>query len=584
MAESNKMKEMPVNKLMVQMGIPMILSMALQAVYNIVDSAFVGNMKAGSETALNALTLVFPVQMLMVAVGIGTGVGTNALLARTLGQGDSKKAAKVAGNSLFLGVIIYVVCLLFGIFGVKAYISSQTVDTEVLEMGISYLRICCVISFGIIFFSLFEKLLQATGRSLYSTIGQVVGAVVNIILDPIMIYGIGPCPEMGVKGAAYATVIGQVASAVLLFIFHIKLNKEFEHGAKYMKPDGEIIKEIYAIGLPAIIAQALMSIMVYVMNLILKFDPSAQTAYGLFYKVQQFVLFLAFGLRDAITPIIAFAYGMRSKKRIQDGIKYGLIYTIVLMILGIAITEIFPGAFATLFNAGQSREYFIGAMRVISISFLFAGINVAYQGIYQALDGGMESLVISLLRQLVIILPLAGIFSIFVRNAQKPGLIKDPYIYKPDSIMLDMEDAVAENQKDAARFSLYHALKTINYRVCERVVRINGLDSPYWKEDIRCSVAGGCDSIRIPKTESAQDVQLVEREIISAEKEFGLPEGSVLIMAAVESARGVMKALDICESSERLFGIALSGGDYTKDLQTHITGTGIELMGARQNG
>ena len=410
MAESNKMKEMPVNKLMVQMGIPMILSMALQAVYNIVDSAFVGNMRVGSEAALNALTLVFPVQMLMVAVGIGTGVGTNALLARTLGQGNSKKAAKVAGNSLFLGVIIYVVCLLFGIFGVKAYISSQTVDTEVLEMGVSYLRICCVISFGIIFFSLFEKLLQATGRSLYSTIGQVVGAVVNIILDPIMIYGIGPCPEMGVKGAAYATVIGQVVSAVLLLIFHIKFNKEFEHGAKYMKPDGGIIKEIYTIGLPAIIAQALMSIMVYVMNLILKFNPAAQTAYGLFYKVQQFVLFLAFGLRDAITP--------RSKKRIQDGIKYGLIYTIVLMILGITITEIFPGAFATLFNAGQSREYFIEAMRIISVSFLFAGINIAYQGIYQALNGGIESLVISLLRQLIIILPLAGIFSMFVRNGQ----------------------------------------------------------------------------------------------------------------------------------------------------------------------
>ena len=381
MAESNKMKEMPVNKLMIQMGIPMILSMALQAVYNIVDSAFVGNMRVGSEAALNALTLVFPVQMLMVAMGVGTGVGTNALLARTLGQGSSKKAAKVAGNSLFLGVIIYVVCLLFGIFGVKAYISSQTVDAEVLEMGVSYLRICCVISFGIIFFSLYEKLLQATGRSLYSTIGQ-------------------------------------VASAVLLLIFHMKLNKEFEHGVQYMKPDTGIIKEIYAIGLPAIIAQALMSVMVYVMNLILKFNPSAQTAYGLFYKVQQFVLFLAFGLRDAITPIIAFAYGMKSKKRIQDGIRYGLIYTIALMILGIAITEIFPGAFATLFNAGQSREYFISAMRVISISFLFAGINVAYQGIYQALDGGVESLVISLLRQLIIILPLAGNFSLFVRNGQ----------------------------------------------------------------------------------------------------------------------------------------------------------------------
>ncbi len=418
MEKNNKMKDMPVNKLMIQMGIPMILSMALQAVYNIVDSAFVGNMRVGSEAALNALTLVFPVQMLMVAAGVGTGVGTNALLARTLGQGNNKKAAKVAGNSLFLGVIIYILCLLFGIFGVKAYISSQTVDAEVLKMGTDYLRICCVLSFGIVFFSIFEKLLQATGRSLYSTIGQVAGAVINIILDPIMIYGLGPCPEMGVKGAAYATVIGQVASAVLLFSFHIKLNKEFEHGISYMKPEVKIIKEIYVIGFPAIIAQALMSVMVYVMNLILKFNPSAQTAYGLFYKVQQFVLFLAFGLRDAITPIIAFAYGMRSKKRIQDGIKYGFMYTVALMILGIVITEIFPETFAALFNAGQSREYFISAMRVISISFLFAGMNVAYQGIYQALDGGMESLVISLLRQFVVILPLAGIFSIFVRNGQ----------------------------------------------------------------------------------------------------------------------------------------------------------------------
>lgn len=418
MTENNKMREMPVYKLMIQMGIPMILSMALQAVYNIVDSAFVGNMKEGSEAALNALTFVFPVQMLMVAIAIGTGVGTNALLARTLGQGDSKKAAMVAGNSLFLGVIIYVICFLFGIVGVNAYISSQTANPEVLSMGTSYLKICCVLSFGIVFFSLFEKLLQATGRSLYSTIGQVAGAVINIILDPIMIYGIGPVPKMGVEGAAYATVIGQIASAVLLFVFHIKLNKEFEYGFKYMKLDGKIIKEIYAIGLPAIIAQALMSIMVYVMNLILKFDASAQTAYGLFYKVQQFVLFLAFGLRDAITPILAFAYGMRSKKRIQDGMKYGIIFTIGLMILGIFITEVFPGQFAALFNAGSSREYFVGAMRIISISFLFAGINVAYQGIYQALDGGMESLVISLLRQMIIILPLAEIFSILVKNGQ----------------------------------------------------------------------------------------------------------------------------------------------------------------------
>ncbi len=409
---------MPVKKLMLQMGVPMILSMALQAVYNIVDSAFMGNMSVGSEAALNALTLVFPVQMLMVAVGVGTGVGTNALLAMTLGQGNQKKAAKIAGNSLFLGVVIYVVCLLFGICGVKTYISSQTVEPEVIAMGNDYLRICCILSMGIIFFSILEKLLQATGRSLYSTIGQITGAVINIILDPIMIYGLGPVPEMGVRGAAYATVIGQMASAVLLLVFHLKLNREFAHGMKYLKPEGRIIKEIYAIGLPAIIAQALMSLMVYVMNLILKFSPSAQTAYGLFYKVQQFVLFLAFGLRDAITPIVAFAYGMGEKKRIRDGIRYGLIYTAALMIFGTLITEGFPGAFATLFNAGQSREAFIGAMRVISVSFIFAGINVAYQGIYQALESGIESLVISLLRQLLLILPLAGIFSVFVRNGQ----------------------------------------------------------------------------------------------------------------------------------------------------------------------
>ncbi len=418
MEESNRMKEMPVKKLMLQMGVPMILSMALQAVYNIVDSAFVGNMSAGSEAALNALTLVFPVQMLMVAVGVGTGVGTNALLAMTLGQGNQEKAAKIAGNSLFLGVVIYIVCLLFGIFGVNTYISSQTVDREVITMGMDYLRICCIFSVGIIFFSILEKLLQATGRSLYSTIGQITGAVINIILDPVMIYGLGPVPEMGVRGAAYATVIGQMASAVLLLVFHLKLNREFAHGMKYLKPEGRIIKEIYAIGLPAIIAQALMSLMVYVMNLILKFSPSAQTAYGLFYKVQQFVLFLAFGLRDAITPIVAFAYGMGEKKRIRDGIRYGLIYTAALMIFGTLITEGFPGTFATLFNAGQSREAFIEAMRVISVSFIFAGINVAYQGIYQALESGIESLVISLLRQLLLILPLAGVFSVFVRNGQ----------------------------------------------------------------------------------------------------------------------------------------------------------------------
>lgn len=407
MEENNKMKSESVNKLMFQMGVPMILSMALQAVYNIVDSAFVGNMKEGSEAALNALTLVFPIQILMVALAVGTGVGVNALLARTLGQRNREKAAKVAGNGLFLATVIYVICVLFGLFGIKAYISSQTSDALVLSMGVDYLRICCLLSFGVVFFSIFEKLLQATGRSLYSTIGQITGAVTNMILDPILIYGF----NLGIQGAAYATVIGQILSALLLVVFHMRLNKEFDHSLTHTKPNKRIIKEIYSIGLPAIIAQALMSLMVYAMNLILKFDASAQTAYGLFYKVQNFALFMAFGLRDAITPIVAFSYGMQNKKRVKDGIKYGLIYTIVLMVAATLVTELFPNFFATLFNAGQSRIYFISAVRIISISFLFAGVNIAFQGVYQALNGGMESLIVSLLRQAVLILPLAWGFS-----------------------------------------------------------------------------------------------------------------------------------------------------------------------------
>ena len=308
MTENNRMKEMPVNRLMMRMGLPMILSMALQAVYNIVDSAFVGNMREGGEAALNAMTLAFPVQMLMVALAIGTGVGVNALLARTLGQGNREKAAKVAGNGLFLGAVIYLICLLFGLAGAGAYIASQTADAQVIGMTHDYLFICCTFSFGVVFFSLFEKLLQATGRSLYSTIGQITGAVINIVLDPVMIYGLGPVPELGVRGAAWATVIGQVASAVLLFVLHLRLNREFDRGIRQLKPETAVIRDIYTIGLPAIIAQALMSVMVYAMNLILKFDAAAQTAYGLFYKVQQFVLFLAFGLRDAITPIVAYGW------------------------------------------------------------------------------------------------------------------------------------------------------------------------------------------------------------------------------------------------------------------------------------
>lgn len=416
---TNKLGTMQVNKLMLSMGIPIILSMMLQAVYNIVDSAFVSNMPKNGELALNALTLAFPVQMLMVAIGIGTGVGTNALLSKSIGQRDFKRASKVAGNSLFLGLVIYILFLLFGLFGVDSYASSQTTNPEIKKMVVTYLRICCTTSMGIVFFSLFEKLLQATGHSVQSTISQIVGAVINVILDPILIYGWLGLPAMGVSGAAYATIIGQIASALLGLIFHLKYNKEISNGLKYMKPEMKTIKAIYSIGFPAIIAQALMSIMTYGMNIILvSVSESAVTAYGLYYKVQQFILFAAFGLRDAITPIVSFNHGMRSQKRVKEGIKYGLIYTIIIMIIGLAAIEILAVPLSALFGlSGETQAMCISAMRIISLSFIFAGINIAYQGIFQALNGGLEALVISVLRQFLFVLPVAWGFSLLARQS-----------------------------------------------------------------------------------------------------------------------------------------------------------------------
>ena len=410
----SKMGTMPVHKLMLSMGLPIILSMVLQALYNIVDSAFLSNMSQNGEAALNALTLAFPIQVLMIAVGIGTGVGANALLSKSLGMGNSEKANYTCGNSVFLGMVIYAVFLLFGLFGAEAYISTQTSNPVIFDMAVGYLRICCIISMGNVFFAVFEKLLQATGLSLYSTIAMITGAVLNIILDPILIYGLFGLPEMGVNGAAYATVIGQVAAGALAFVFHIKLNKAVKTEVQYLKPSGRIIKEIYAIGLPAIIAQAVMSIMTYGFNIILVYvDESMVTAYGLYYKIQQFVLFAAFGLRDAITPIVSFNHGMRSKKRVKDGVKYGIIYTLIIMVVGIVLIESLAVPLARVFGlSGTTEALCVSAMRIISLSFIFAGLNIAFQGIFQALDGGIESLVISILRQLVFVLPVAWGFSL----------------------------------------------------------------------------------------------------------------------------------------------------------------------------
>ena len=423
--KNNKMAEMPIKKLMLAMGVPMIISMVLQALYNIVDSAFISNMAQNGEAALNALTLAFPFQMLMVAIGIGTGIGTNVLVAKNLDLGDKERASRAAGNAQFLAAIIYLIFLLFGIFGVRFYISTQTSNQTIYDMAVSYLRICCIISPGVIFFAIYEKLLQAAGHSMYSTIAQIAGALTNIILDPIMIYGWLGCPKLGVKGAAFATVIGQCVSWLLALVFHFKVNETISKKIQYLRPSAEVIKRIYAVGLPAIIAQALMSVMTYGLNIILVSVSEAMvTAYGLFYKIQQFILFAAFGLRDAITPIISFAYGMGNKKRIRDGIKYGILYTLIIMLIGTIAAEVFAGPFAAVFSlSGETEAAFVSAMHIISISFLFAGINIALQGVFQALNRGLASLTVSLGRQLIFILPVAWGFAQIVLNSQTSGWI-----------------------------------------------------------------------------------------------------------------------------------------------------------------
>ena len=400
---------------LVKLVVPIAIQQFMLALVSATDAVMLGFV---DQTSLSAASLAGQIQFVLNLFIAGITAGSGIMISQYWGKKDIKAIEKVMPVALYANLLSGGIFTILALLIPEGLIRIFTNEPELIASGTLYIRavalsyVLCAVS------QVYLILLKNTGRAAQSSVISSSAVAVNIVCNAVLIFGLFGMPRLGIRGAAYATVIGQVASAVLLLIFHIKFNKEFEHGAKYMKPDGGIIKEIYTIGLPAIIAQALMSIMVYVMNLILKFNPSAQTAYGLFYKVQQFVLFLAFGLRDAITPIIAFAYGMRSKKRIQDGIKYGLIYTVILMILGIVITEIFPGGFATLFNAGPSREYFIGAMRIISVSFLFAGINIAYQGIYQALNGGVESLVISLLRQFIIILPLAGIFSVFVRNGE----------------------------------------------------------------------------------------------------------------------------------------------------------------------
>lgn len=405
---------MPMPKLMLTMGLPMIVSMIVQAFYNIVDSFFVSRITDGQlenmgEYAVNALTLAFPVQLLIIAVGVGTGVGINALLSRSLGEKNFERAGKIAGNAIFIGICTYVVFLLFGIFGTQAFLKSQTSDPIALGMADEYLSICCVLSFGAVGSMIFEKLLQGTGRTVPSTIAQLAGAVTNIVLDPVLIYGLGFFPKMGIKGAAYATVIGQILTMVMGAIFHFRLNKEIPGGFGYFKPQRGIIGDIYRIGIPDIIIQALMSVMTYGLNIILGgISQSTVTAYGIYYKIQQFVFFAAFGMNNTIIPVVSFNYGKGDKKRVSQSIKYGMLYTLALMLFGLIGLQIFAEQICGVFAlSAQTEKLCIYAIRIVTLGYLFAGANIAYQGIFQALDHGISSLVLSLIRLLIIPLPTA---------------------------------------------------------------------------------------------------------------------------------------------------------------------------------
>lgn len=410
----NKMAVEPVGPLMFHIGLPIVLSMILQAAYNVVDSAYLARMSSGGEDALTALSLAFPVQLFMVAVSIGTGVGTNALLAKLLGLGDRENADRTAGNAQFLGILISVVFMLFSLLGVRPYVNSQSaggsISSVVLENAIDYLHICCGIPFGIVLFSVYEKILQATGRSLWSTVAQISGAVVNIVLDPFLIYGWCGLPEMGVRGAAWATVIGQLASMGLALFFHLKFDTEIDNRLTYFRPSRRTILGIYSIGLPAIISQALLTVMTYSLNIILGSMPevgqNAVTVYGLYYKIQQLIIFAAFGVRDAITPVVSFNYGARSSDRVRQGIRWGLLYTVILMAAGCLGVELFAEPLAGLFSLSEvTLPLCLDCMRIVSLGFLFAGLCIAFQGIFQALECGVQSLVISLCRQVIFVLP-----------------------------------------------------------------------------------------------------------------------------------------------------------------------------------
>lgn len=412
----NKMAIEPINKLILKMGLPMIVSMVLQALYNVIDSIFVANMGSTGAIANQALTYAFPIQIMIIAIGVGTGVGLNALLSKSLGENDKNKVNKIAGNGIFLSICIYIFFLIFGLFFSKWFISLFTNDKEIIKMGTTYLKICTCLSLGSIGYTVYERFLQATGKTMLSTISQISGAVTNIVLDYIFIYPL----DMGVAGAAWATIIGQFVSLFIAMYFHYNKNKEIDGSLKYINPDGGIIKAIYSIGVSAALMQALLAVMMAGMNAILGLAQADQTvligSFGIYYKIQQIALFSAFGLSNTIISILSFNYGMQDRKRIDDCIKYGIMDTMIVTLIISILFEVFAYPLANLFGlaGGETKEIIkvcTIALRISSIGFIFMGISVAIQGILQSIRYALRPLIISLLRLVIFVFPVALLFT-----------------------------------------------------------------------------------------------------------------------------------------------------------------------------
>lgn len=409
--KENKMGVMPVNKLLMNMSLPMMISMLVQALYNVVDSIFVSRI---DENALTAVSMAFPIQSLMIALGVGTGVGVNALLSRSLGEKDYDRVNKAAGNGIFLAGINYLVFLLVGILVTTPFYLSQTKDAQILSYGQQYLTIICCCSFGMYGQFIFERLLQSTGRTFYTMITQSIGAIINIILDPIFIFGYLGVPKMGVAGAAIATVIGQIVAGTIALVINIKKNDEIQLKLKGFRPDGKIIARIYEVGIPSIIMQAIGSVMTYGMNRILiAFSSTAVAVFGVYFKLQSFIFMPVFGLNNGMVPIIAYNYGAGKKDRLIKTLKLSIIYAVGLMLLGVIIFQLFPAPLFALFDASEIMLAIgIPALRIISLSFIFAGFCIVCGSLFQALGNGVYSMVVSIARQLLVLLPVAYLLSL----------------------------------------------------------------------------------------------------------------------------------------------------------------------------